>query len=185
MKRKIKGRINLSFEFKFPKEFKTLKFSFEKVWSEVKEHLPFTLWVFKRIIVPLVPILIIANFFLKVEILPVVLVGIIPFLYGSFLPDFDILMKYSDKQNSPLSRKIFLLLLGPIYIYYFVFEKTKPIYTNKEKEFHSLKYLALYFLFLFLLSFLIFSMNDLYKHVVFSILGSLGYFTHLLIDRRI
>jgi len=184
MKKKIKGKINLSFEFRLPKGFRILKVSIEKVWSEMKEHLPFTLWIFKRILLPLVPILIIANFFLRVEILPVVLMSIVPFLYGSFLPDFDTLMKQSKTKNSPLSRKLFLLFLGPLYIYYFVFEKAKPIYSDKEKEFHSLKYLLLYFLFLFALSFLIFSLNDLYKHFVFSTLGSLGYVIHLLIDRR-
>jgi len=185
LKKKIKGKISLSFEFGLPKELKIVKFSVEKVWSEMKEHLPFTLWILKRIVVPLVPLLIIANFFLKVEILPVIFVAIIPFLYGSFLPDFDSLMKYSKKENSSLTNKIILLLLGPIYIYYFIFEKSKPIHTNKKKEFHSLKYLFYYFLFLFMLSFLIYSTNNLYKHVIFSVLGSLGYLIHLVIDKKL
>jgi hypothetical protein len=185
MKKKIKGKINLSFEFELPKELKILSVSIEKVWSEMKEHIPFAFWIFKRIIIPTIPILIIANFLLKVELLPIILVSIIPFLYGNFLPDFDSLMKYSKTKSSSLSRKLFLLLFGPVYIYYFVFEKSEQIYTKKKKEFHSLKYLLLYFLFLFVLSFLIFSSDDLYKHIVFSVLGSLGYAIHLFIDGRL
>jgi len=184
-KKKIRGRINLAFEFGLPKELKIFRVSVEKIWSEMKEHLPFTLWILKRIIIPLVPVLIIANFVLKVELLPVVLISIVPFLYGSFLPDFDIMMEYSDKENSPLSRKLFLLLLGPIYIYYFVFEKSKPIYTNVKREFHSIKYLVAYFLFLFAISLFVFSFDSLYKHFVFSLLGSLGYAIHLFIDKKL
>jgi len=183
-KKKIKGKLNISFELELPRELKFLKFSFEKLWSEIKEHLPFTLWIFKRILVPLIPFLVLVNFVFKIEILPVILITTIPFVYGSFLPDFDSLMKYSKEKNSSPFSKIFLLLFGPIYIYYFVFEKSKPIYTNKKKEFHSLKYFTYYFLFLFLVSFLIFSPNDLYKHFIFSFLGCLGFLLHLLIDKK-
>jgi cytochrome c biogenesis factor len=185
MKKKIKGKINFSFELRLPRELKTIKLSFQKIWSEMKEHLPFTLWIFKKIVIPILPFLIVANFLLKVELLPVVIISFIPLVYGNFLPDFDILMKYSRKKNSPFFNKIFLFLFAPLYLYYFVFEKSKPIYTNKKKEFHSSRYLLLYFLFLFCLSFLIFSYQDVYKHFIFSIIGSLGYLTHLLIDKKL
>jgi hypothetical protein len=32
---------------------------------------------------------------------------------------------------------------------------------------------------------LFFSSNDLYKHFVFSFIGSLGYLSHLLIDKKL
>jgi hypothetical protein len=99
----------------------------------MKEHLPFTLWIFKKIVIPVLPFLIVANFLLKVELLPVVIISFIPLVYGNFLPDFDILMKYSREKNSPFFNKIFLFLFAPLYLYYFVFEKSKPIYTNKKK----------------------------------------------------
>jgi len=65
MKKKIKGKINFSFEFSLPRELKTIKLSFQKFWSEMKEHLPFTLWIFKKIVIPVLPFLIVANFLLK------------------------------------------------------------------------------------------------------------------------
>ena len=184
MKKKIKGKINFSFELRLPRELKTIKLSFQKIWSEMKEHLPFTLWIFKKIVIPVLPFLIVANFLLKVELLPAVIISFIPLVYGNFLPDFDILMKYSRKKNSPFFNKIFLFLFAPLYLYYFVFENSKPIYTSKKKEFHSLKYLLLYFFFLFGISFLIFSYQDVYKHFIFSVIGSLGYLAHLLIDKK-
>jgi hypothetical protein len=184
VKKKIKGKVDFSFEFYLSKELKTVKLSFQKIWSEMKEHLPFTLWIFKKIVIPILPFLIAANFLLKVEVLPAVIISFIPFVYGNFLPDFDILMKYSRKKNSPIFNKIFLFLFAPLYLYYFVFENSKPIYTNKKKEFHSLRYFLLFFFFLFAISFLIFSYQDFYKHLVFSTVGSLSYLIHLLIDKK-
>jgi len=185
MKKKIKGKINFSFEINLPRELKTIKLSFQKIWSEVKEHLPFTLWIFKKIVIPILPFLIAANFLLKVELLPAVIISFIPLVYGNFLPDFDILMKYSRKKNSSFFSKIFLFLFAPLYLYYFVFENSKPIYTNKKKEFHSLRYFLLYFFFLLGISFLIFSYQDVYKHFIFSTIGSFGYLAHLLIDKNL
>lgn len=185
MKKKIRGKIKLSFELGMPKELKMIKFSFEKVLEEMKEHLPFMLWILKRLIIPLIPLLIIANFFLKLEIIPVIIIAIAPFIYGNFVPDFDSLMKLSKHKNSPISNKLFLLLFSPIYIYYFVFENSKSVFTTKEKEFHSIKYLLAYSMFLFFMSFLVFSYNDIYKHFIFSFFGSLGYMTHLLIDKKL
>lgn len=160
------------------------KFSIEKIWSEMKEHTPSTILILKRVLVPLIPVLIIINFIFKLEIIPVLLLGFLPFLYGSFLPDFDSLMKFSKSKNSPLLYKSALLLFGILYIYYFVFGKTKLIYSNKKKEFHSFKYALYYLAFLFVFSFLIFSIDNLYKHIIFSILGFFGYSIHLLIDRK-
>jgi hypothetical protein len=184
MKKKIKGKLNFSFELTLPKELKTIKLSFQKIWSEMKEHLPFTLWIFKKIVIPILPFLIIANFLFKVELLPALMISFIPLVYGNFLPDFDILMKPSRKKNSPIFNKLFLFFFAPLYIYYFVLENSKPIYTNKKKEFHSLRYFLLYFFFLFAISFLIFSYQDVYKHVIFSTIGSSGYLIHLLIDKK-
>jgi hypothetical protein len=48
MKKKIKGKINFSFELRLPRELKTIKLSFQKIWSEMKEHLPFTLWTSRK-----------------------------------------------------------------------------------------------------------------------------------------
>jgi len=185
MKKKIKGKINFSFEFGLPRELKIIKLDFQKIWSEMKEHLPFTFWIFKKIIVPILPFLIIANFLLQVELLPAVIISFVPLVYGNFLPDFDILMKCSKQKNSQIFNKIFLFFFAPLYIYYFVFENSKPIYTTKKKEFHSLRYFLLYFFFLFGISFLIFSYQDIYKQFIFSIIGSSGYFAHLLIDKKL
>ncbi len=182
-KKHIKGKV--SFILKFPRHLPFLKLSFKKLNDELKEHVPFVLWLIKRIIIPILPLLVLINIFLRIELVPAFLLGLIPFIYGNFAPDFDILMKYSEKKNSPTYKKLFILYLGPLYLYYYIFEFSRPVYTNVKREFHSMKYAAYYFLFVFLIGLLIFNPAEIYKTLIFSFLGIAGYLVHLLIDKKL
>ena len=182
-RKNLKGKIY--FSLTFPSNLRYLKLSVKKLDAELKEHVPFILWLIKRVIIPILPPLVIINLFLGIELIPAVLLGIIPFIYGNFAPDFDVLMKFSMRKNSPTYKKLFVLFLGPIYLYYYIFEFSRPIYTNKRREFHTLRYAIYYFIFLFFLGLLIFNFMEIYKTFIFSFLGLTGYLIHLAIDKKL
>lgn len=159
---------------------------FLKVESEFKEHAALMRWVFLRILVPLAVFYVLAGVLLfEVYMVGSLFLGSLFFVYSNFLPDLDSLMIPTKKRklSSRWFEKYSLLLFAPIFVYYAASGQAKPIYSTTPKEFHRIKALAIYAIFLFALGFL-FWRNPL-QHTILPIFGGLGYATHLAVDKML
>lgn len=156
--------------------------SFEKFSGEVSEHGQMLKWVASRILLPFSIFYIIIGFWLKQNIFDSLFLGLIIFIYSNFLPDLDSLIRVTKHKNklSAWYDKYILLFFAPVFIYYAVSGRAKPIYSLRQKEFHTLKAFAAYMGFIIIVS-AIFWGNNL-ERIAFLLFTALGYTTHLVVD---
>ena len=153
---------------------------FEKLWGEAEEHLEFVAWAIGRIILPLAVFYVIFGLFSGVNVLGSLALSFFVFLYSSFLPDLDLALMNKKGKTPEMHDKILLLWLGPLYLLY-LFEKKKRLST-RSREFHRLKALIGYGIFLTLIGILFYFDSPIKIFVLISF-GVIGYGSHLAIDR--
>lgn len=171
-------------EKKWDKHFKKLvKKTFRKLESEVMEHNTLMKWVALRVLLPLIVFYVVVELlFFNTYIIGSIFLGALFFVYSNFLPDLDSLITVTTRAPpSSLSEKYALLFFAPVLVYYAVSGEAKPIYSRKPKEFHSVKALIAYTIFLLVLGFL-FWPNSPLRMTMLPLFGGLGYLAHLVVD---
>ena len=152
---------------------------FEKLWGEAEEHFGFIVWTIKRIILPLAIFYILFGLFNGVNVLGSLALSFFVFLYSSFLPDLDLALMNKKGKTPERHDKILLLWLGPLYLLY-LFEKKKWLSTPR-REFHRLKALIGYSIFLAVIG-ILFYFDSPIKILVLVSFGAIGYAAHLAVD---
>lgn len=183
-----------------------VKIEFKKMSSEIQEHFQVINWVVKRTFIFAAIAYILLGIIFKVNILSSLVFGFLVFLYSNFLPDSDSLFSKLNFRNTPKwyegyarvtrsgkivrhSRrakwyeKYLLLLFAPLFIYYRILRKINFLYTDKEKEFHNIKSMLIYSSFLCIIGFILYSTP--LESLSIPAFGALGYYTHLLVDKRV
>jgi len=158
--------------------------TFEKVLEEFVEHKEFALWVFVRVVVPVIVLHLVINFliFEKFKLSPTIF-GIAIFFYATFLIDLDSFFNQKKgSKKATTTQKILILLFAPAAIYYLLSKRIKPIYIP-PKFFHRKKSMAIFTLFAFLLGYLLFF--NLPDAFFFALFAFIGYLTHLVADKII
>jgi hypothetical protein len=150
----------------------------------VSEHFSFMVWTFKRVVLPISLCYLIIGFLCQRMVFDSLVLGLIVFVYGNFLPDLDSLFirrgKRSVKKLS-LFKKYVLLCLAPLYVYMIYFGVWEIPFSNTSKVFHNFKSAIIFGAFLFLLGFVLYT--NLVEVVSPPIFGLLGYLAHLKVDK--
>lgn len=157
-----------------------------KVIGEVSEHTAFYKWVVVRILAPLSVFYFVAGLFLGEYVVGTIIFSLFVFLYGAFLPDFDSFISSNSKvvqMGRPARKheKYLVLLLAPFYLYYVLSERIRPIHCSSQKPFHNKKALLVFGLFLFLLGIALYASP--FNAFFLAAFGSIGYATHLFVDK--
>jgi hypothetical protein len=169
-----------------------IAFWFMKV--ETFEHVHLLTKVFKWVVLPSSILYVCAIFyFFELNALDSMFVGIMLFFYSNFLPDLPAIFRrkvYRDVrdifyENLPWYKKYALLLFAPFFIA-LVFCEVEIKWRTTE-TFHNFKSLAVYGVFLFVLSFLFLAVFPISFGGVIEVLcvpvyALLGYLTHLKVD---
>ncbi len=161
---------------------------------ETMQHLDILIRLFKWLVLPVSLLYVCVNFYLfRESVLDSVGLGILIFFYSSFLPDLPSIFRrkvHHDLRDTmheslPWYKKYILLLFAPIFIAAsFCGIQLKWITTE---TFHNFKSLAVYNLFLFILSFLAFgcfpiSIGNMIEILSLPLYGFTGYIGHLRVD---
>jgi len=156
-----------------------------KIEDEIKEHFEFLKWAFKRIILPIVFFYVLTGWILNVWVFEALFICTLIFFYSNFLPDIDFLIKKTEtpKKSSKWYKKYLLLFFAPIYVYYVIIGKAKPIYSAEAKLFHRPKIILIYGIFLLMLGFIFW--EEKLKALILPVFGMLGFIFHLMVDGRI
>lgn len=153
----------------------------EKFQEELKEHFSFTLWMVKRFIAPLAVFYIIAGVLLHKNVFGSLFISLLIFIYSNIIPDIDMLIKKTGKeQESPWYEKYFLLFFAPLIVYYILDGKAHPIYASEYRPFHNLKTVLVYAAFLFVMGNIFWS--ESLKIFMLPVFGALGFLFHLMVD---
>jgi hypothetical protein len=169
-----------------------IAFWFMKV--ETFEHVHLLTKVFKWVVLPSSILYVCAMFyFFGQNALGSMLVGILLFFYSNFLPDLPAIFRrkvYRDVRDTfhedlPWHKKYALLLFAPLFIA-LVFCGMKIKWKTTE-TFHNFKSLAVYGVFLCVLTFLAFaafpiSFGGIIEALCVPFYAVLGYLTHLKVD---
>ena len=157
-----------------------------KVIAEASEHAAFYRWVIFRILVPLSVFYFVAGLFLGEYVGGTIIFSFFVFLYGAFLPDFDSFISSNSKvvqmgRPARKNEKYLVLLLAPFYLYYALSERIRPIHCSEPKPFHNRKALLVFGLFLFFFGLALYASP--FKAFFLAVFGSIGYATHLFVDK--
>jgi len=159
------------------------KITFKKFKEEIEEHFSFISWFFNRLLIPATIFYIVLGIVFRINIINSLFFSFLIFIYGNLLPDFDSFFRISNNRKTKQHQKYLLLFFAPFYIYYMIFEKSKPLYSKKPKAFHNIKSMLIYGFFLFVLGFIFY--NNFLEPIWLAFFGMFGYFIHLGIDNRI
>jgi hypothetical protein len=158
--------------------------TFNKVLGEFLEHKEFAMWVFVRVVIPIILFNALVNLvvFERFRLSPTIF-GIAIFFYSTFLVDLDSFFnsRSMSKEATPV-QKILILFFAPVVIYYMLSKKLRPLHLP-QKYFHRKKSLLLFCLFAFVVGWIIFF--NLPDALFFVLFAFTGYVTHLLVDRVI
>ncbi len=162
-----------------------------RIEEETLEHVHSAVKVFKWIILPTSLICVFASLCLfGVNVLASILWGILIFFYSNFLPDLPFIYrrKDNDQKGEDLQwhKKYALLLFAPILIW-ILFSEMKLKWETID-TFHNFKSLAVYGIFLLMLGFFAFvkfpiSLGNITEIVAIPLYGTIGYLTHLKVDK--
>lgn len=160
---------------------------------ETLEHVSLLIKVFKWIVLPTSLFYLFSGFiFFGENALDAILLGILIFFYSSFLPDLPSLFRMKtchgarDETNALSWYKTYvLLLLAPLFIG--ALSCGIHVSWKTAESFHNFKSLAVYEVFLFVLSFSAFgglaiSFGDIIRILSLPLYGLIGYMTHLKVD---
>ena len=162
--------------------------------SETLQHVDLLLKVFRWIILPASLFYVFSNFyFFKQNALDSMFLGILIFFYSSFLPDLPPIFRRKihhdvrdTNEDLPWYKKYALLLLAPLFIAA-LFCGMQHKWKTAE-NFHNYKSLLIYGAFVFTLSLFVFgnlpiSVGDITEILSVPFYGSIGYLTHLKVDK--
>lgn len=165
-------------------------------WSmrcETLQHVSILTKVFKWVILPVSFLYVFIDlYFLGQNALDSMFCGILVFFYSNFLPDIPSIYRMKihhdirdTTEDLPWYKKYALLLFAPLFIV--AFYCGIQLGWKTTETFHNFKSLAVYAVFLFSLSFLVFgsfpiSIGDITEILSLPFYGSVGYLTHLKVD---
>ncbi|MEK6958646.1 MAG: hypothetical protein AABW59_01230 [archaeon] len=158
--------------------------TFEKVLGEFLEHKDFAIWVFVRVILPIIIFHAVLNIcvFERFRLSPTIF-GVAIFFYAAFMIDLDSFFnERAPSKYATRLQRVIVLLFAPIIIYYMLSEKIKPLHMP-YKYFHRTNSMLIFSAFLFVVGLLVFF--TWWDALFFALLGALGYATHLVTDRII
>jgi hypothetical protein len=130
------------------------------------------------------------GFFFGNNVVDSLFLGLVIFVYSHFLPDllspFRIRNTKEKNNDGTLVKKYALLFLAPIFIF-LLFGDRMPAFRTAE-HFHNIKSFGAYSIFLFLLGLVFygnipFSWGRILEVFSLTIFGSIGYITHLKVDK--
>lgn len=161
---------------------------------ETMQHVDFLIRMVKWVVLPVSLVYVCVNLYMfKEGVLDSMGLGILIFLYSSFLPDLPSIFRrklHHDVRDMmheclPWYKKYSLLLFAPIFIAAF-FGGIRLKWRTTE-TFHNFKSLAVYDLFLFVLSSFVFgcfpiSIGNMIEILSLPLYGFVGYFSHLRVD---
>lgn len=164
------------------------KVTLRKIREETAEHVSHLGLTLKRVILPLSLCYLFIGFLLGRNVMDSLFLGLLIFIYSNFLPDVLSPFRNRKKQttNETAFKKYTLLFFAPIFIFLLMKDGTPTLRT--AETFHNLKSLGVYSIFMLLLGFafygnLPFSIGRVIEIMSPTIFGSLGYLTHLKVDR--
>ena len=160
---------------------------------ETFQHVYLLIKVLKWVVLPASLLYVCADFyFFGQNALDSMLWGLLIFFYSNFLPDLPSIYRrkiYRDisltTEDLPWYKKYALLLVAPLFIG--AFFSGIPLRWKTTETFHNFKSLAIYVVFLFILSLFAFgdfsiSIGDITEIVSLPAYGLIGYLTHLKVD---
>lgn len=170
------------------------KIAFWSMKIETFEHVHFMTKIFKWFVLPSSILYVCAIFYFFGSNASIsMFVGILLFFYSNFLPDLPAIFRrkvYRDVRDTfyndlPEYKKYALLLFAPFFITLVFFGV--EIKWRTTETFHNLKSMAVYGVFLFVLSFLFLasftiSFGRIIEALYVPFYALLGYFTHLKVD---
>jgi hypothetical protein len=130
------------------------------------------------------------GFFFGNNVIDSLFLGVIIFVYSHFLPDllspFRIRNRKGKNKDETWFKKYALLFLAPLFIF-LLFGDGIPAFKTAE-HFHNVKSLGAYSIFLFLLGLIFYgnmplSLGRILEVFSLAIFGSIGYVTHLKVDK--
>jgi hypothetical protein len=186
----------LSFESFIIWSFRTLslrahfKVAYHKIRDEAAEHVDYLTSTSKRFILPLSACYLCLGFLFGNNVIDSFLLSILVFVYSHFLPDllspFRIRNRKDRNKDGGWFKKHALLFFAPIFIFLLWGEKM-PAFRTME-HFHNIKSLGAYGIFLFLLGLIFYgnmplSFGRILEIFSLTIFGSIGYVSHLKVDK--
>jgi hypothetical protein len=190
------GRCRFSFENFVQWFFRTLsrkahlKIAFRKIRGETAEHVDHLSSALKKLVLPLSVCYLCLGFFLGNNVIDSLVFSILVFVYSHFLPDllspFRIKNRKEKDEDRPWFKKYALLLLAPLFIFLLWGDGIPALRTTEH--FHNARSLGVYSIFLLLLGLVFYgnlplSLGRILEVFSLTIFGSIGYLTHLKVDK--
>jgi len=189
-------RCRLSFENFVQWFFRTLshrahlRIAFQKVRDETIEHIDYLSSALKKIVLPLSVCYLCLGFFFGNNVIDSLFLGVLIFVYSHFLP--DLLSPFRAKNRKERNKdglwfkKYTLLFLAPLFILLLWGNGIPALRTTEH--FHNARSLGVYSIFLLLLGLIFYgnvplSLGRILEVFSLAIFGSIGYLTHLKVDR--
>lgn len=158
-------------------------FPFFRMKEETSEHLQMLFKVLKYVVFPASVCYVLLGFLLGENALDSVVLGILVFVYGNFLPDLPSAFRKNkgEVKTGRLSwlKKYALLLLAPVFLW-LLFSDIGIVWKTTE-TFHNFRSLIVFEGFLALLGFVAF--GGLLRPLSFCFYGAIGYLAHLKVDK--
>lgn len=159
---------------------------------ETRQHVDFLIKVLKWAVLPASFVYIITDFcFFRENALDSVFLGVLIFVYSSFLPDLPSIFRkkpqrYVKDKTEPSYKTYVILLFAPLFIISFLLGLRFKLNTNET--FHNFKSLIIYEMVLFTLSFLTFgdfpiSIGAMTEVISIPLYALTGFLAHLKVDK--
>jgi len=188
-------RCRLSFENFVQWFFRTLscrahlKISYHKIGDETAEHIDYLSSAFKMLVLPLSICYLSLGFFLGNNVIDSLFVSMLVFVYSHFLPDLLSPFRIKNRKKRDKEawfKKYALLFLAPLFIF-LLWGGGMPALRTAE-HFHNVRSLGVYSIFLLLLGLVFYgnvplSLGRILEIFSLAIFGSIGYLTHLKVDK--
>lgn len=166
-----------------------LKIAFQKIRGETAEHIEHLSSALKKFVLPLSICYLCLGFFLGNNVIDSLVFSILIFIYSHFLPDLLSPFRISNREKDrdrPWFKKYALLFLAPLFIF-LLWGDGIPLLRTTE-HFHNVRSLGIYSLFLLLLGLIFYgnlplSLGRILEIFSLTLFGSIGYLTHLKVDR--
>jgi hypothetical protein len=167
-----------------------LKIGFQKIRDETTEHVDHLSSALKRFVLPLSVCYLCLGFFFGNNVVDSLFLGILIFVYSHFLPDllspFRIKNRKERDKDRPWFKKYALLFLAPLFIFLLWGDGIPALRTTEH--FHNARSLGVYSIFLLGLGLIFYgnvplSLGRILEVFSLAIFGSIGYLTHLKVDR--
>jgi len=167
-----------------------LRMAFRKIRDETTEHIDYLSSALKKLVLPLSLCYLSLGVLFGNNVIDSLFLGILIFVYSHFLPDllspFRIKNKKARNKDGSWFKKYVLLFLAPLFIFLLWGDRIPVLRTTEH--FHNARSLGVYSMFLLLLGLIFYgnvplSLGRILEIFSLAIFGSIGYLTHLKVDR--